>query len=73
MCPDRDEFSKLNSLKDPIIITIADGSEVEAQGVGKVRVQLNTGEVIRVEETIWCQAWTEGYFQYRHYQEKDFK
>ena len=53
MCPDRDEFSNLDSLKDPIMITIADGSEVEAQGVGTVRVQLQTGEVIRIEETLW--------------------
>ena len=53
MCPDRDEFSKIDSLKDPIMITIADGSEVEAKGVGTVRVQLKTGEVIRIEETLW--------------------
>uniref|UniRef100_A0AAV1U517 Polyprotein n=1 Tax=Peronospora matthiolae TaxID=2874970 RepID=A0AAV1U517_9STRA len=53
MCPDRNEFSNLNSLTDPIMITIADGSEVEAQGVGTVRVQLKTGEVIRIEETLW--------------------
>ena len=38
MCPDRDKFSKLDSLKDPIMITIAEGSEVEAKGVGTVRV-----------------------------------
>lgn len=53
MCPDRDEFSFLDSLTDPIMITIADGSEVEAQGVGTVRVQLKTSEVIRIEETLW--------------------
>ncbi|CAI5720727.1 unnamed protein product [Peronospora effusa] len=53
MCPDRDEFSFLGSLTDPIMITIADGSEVEAQGVGTVRVQLKTGEVNRIEETLW--------------------
>ena len=56
VCPDRDEFSNLDSLTDPIMITIADGSEVEAKGVGKVRVQLKTGEVIRIEETLKCQA-----------------
>ena len=53
VCPDRDEFSNLDSVMDPIMITIADGSEVEAQGVGTVRVQLQTGEVIRIEETLW--------------------
>ena len=53
MCPGRDKFSNLDSLKHPIMITIANGSGVEAQGVGTVRVQLKTGEVIRIEETLW--------------------
>ncbi|CAI5728481.1 unnamed protein product [Peronospora effusa] len=40
MCPNKDEFLFLDSLTDPIMITIADGSEVEAQGVGTVRVRV---------------------------------
>ena len=52
MCPDRDECSKLDSLKDPIMINISEGSEVEAQGVGTVLVQLKTGEVIRIKDTL---------------------
>ena len=53
MCPDRDVFSNLDSPTDPIMITIADGSGVEAQVVGTVRLQLKPGEVIRIEETLW--------------------
>lgn len=35
------------------MITISDGSEVEAQVVETVRVQLKSGEVISIEETLW--------------------
>ena len=53
MCPDIDMFSKIDSLNDPIMITIADGNKVEAQGVVTVRVQLETDEVMEIEETLW--------------------
>ena len=45
ICPDGDGFSNLDSLTDPTMITMTDGSEVEAQGVKTVRMQLETGEV----------------------------
>ena len=53
MGPEKDEVLKIDSLKDLIMITIADGNKSEAQGVDTVRVQLNTGEVIRIKETLW--------------------
>ena len=53
MCRNKDEFLEIDSLKDPIMITIADGNKVEAQGIGIVRVKLQTGEVIRIEGTLW--------------------
>ena len=44
MYPNKDDFPEMDSLKNPILITIEDGNKVEAQGVVTVRVKLQTGE-----------------------------
>ena len=48
MCPNKDEFSEIDPLRDPILITISNGNKVEAQGIGTVRVNLKTEEIIRI-------------------------
>ncbi|KAI9909085.1 hypothetical protein PsorP6_014813 [Peronosclerospora sorghi] len=51
--PSKNEFAELEMLKNPINITIANGSEVLAMGVGTVRVMLKNENPIKIEEVLF--------------------
>ncbi|KAI9920740.1 hypothetical protein PsorP6_001030 [Peronosclerospora sorghi] len=52
MCPSKNEVAELEILKNTINITIANGSEVLAMGIGTVRVMLKN-ETIKIEELLF--------------------
>ncbi|KAI9919778.1 hypothetical protein PsorP6_017631 [Peronosclerospora sorghi] len=53
MCPRKNEFAELEMLKNPVKITIANGSEVLAMGIGTVRVMIINEKSIKIEEVLF--------------------
>ncbi|KAI9906146.1 hypothetical protein PsorP6_013784 [Peronosclerospora sorghi] len=53
MCPRKNEFAELEILKNPIKITVTNGSEVLDMGIGTVRVMLKIEKTIKIEGVLF--------------------
>nr|CCA27162.1 putative polyprotein [Albugo laibachii Nc14] len=53
MCPFHDEFTEIRPLDKLVLISVANGVQVEAQGIGTIRVMLHNLKPIRIEDVLY--------------------
>nr|CCA18130.1 putative polyprotein [Albugo laibachii Nc14] len=53
MCPFQEEFADIRSLEKPVLISVANGVQGEAKGIGTIRIILPNSRPIHIEDVLY--------------------